>query len=68
MKSHINLSLKNKKAIVYNLVVSLGNMNISIKKTDPAMSKEETLTLFNELNGCIKAPISTHVDKDILGD
>jgi hypothetical protein len=55
-----NTLTEEQQAIVYNLVLSLGNMNISIKESKPEMSKDEKLTLFNELNGCIK--VTKNVD------
>ena len=47
------------QAIVYNLVVSLKNMNEN-RHEESEMSKEETMKLFNDLSGCIKS--ETHVD------
>jgi len=49
-----NTLTEEQQAIVYNLVISLGNMNVSINQQSPAISKEEKLALYNELNGCIK--------------
>ena len=49
-----NTLTEEQQAIVYNLVISLGNMNVSINQQSPAMSKEEKLALYNELNVCIK--------------
>ena len=45
---------REQQQIVYNLVISLGNMNLSVRKPEPVMSKEEKLALFNKLAGCIK--------------
>ena len=45
---------KEQQAFVYNMIISLSNLNISLRNPVPAMSKNEKLALFNELNGCIK--------------
>lgn len=61
-----NTLTEEQQAIVYNLVISLGNLNISVKESAPAMSKEEKLALFNELNGCIKASKNVDARKEYL--
>ncbi len=43
------------QTIIYNLVVSLGNMNEKKHEEKGGMSKEETMRLFEKFNGCIKS-------------
>ena len=50
-----NTLTEEQQAIVYNLVISLRNMNLSLKNPVAVMSKDEKLALFNELTGCVKA-------------
>ena len=54
------------QAIVYNLVVSLGNMNENKHEEKNGMSKEETMRLFNDLSGCIKSETQIDARKEYL--
>lgn len=54
------------QAIVYNLVVSLGNMNGNRHKEKGGMSEEETMRLFNDLSGCIKSETQIDARKEYL--
>ncbi|MBR4531260.1 hypothetical protein IKO70_02470 [bacterium] len=54
------------QAIVYNLVVSLGNMNENKHEEKGGMSKEETMRLFNDLSGCIKSETQIDARKEYL--
>ena len=54
------------QAIVYNLVVSLGNMNENRHKEKGGMSEEETMRLFEKFNGCIKSDKPIDARKEYL--
>ncbi len=54
------------QAIVYNLVVSLGNMNENRHKEKIGMSEEETMRLFNDLSGCIKSETQIDARKETV--
>ena len=64
-KTYKTLTME-QQTIVYNLVISLGNMNISTKKAEPEMSKEEKLALFEKFNGCLKVPDGFDAKKEYL--
>ena len=53
------------QAIVYNLVVSLRNMNEN-RYEESEMSKEETMRLFNDLSGCIKSETPVDARREYL--
>ena len=44
------------QTIVYNLVISLGNMNVSMNNHSPVMSKDKKLTLFEKFKGSMRVP------------
>ena len=54
------------QAIVYTLVLSLGNMNVSTKQSDKIMSKKEKLDLFEKFNGSMKVPADFDPKKEYL--
>ena len=62
----LNALTTEQQTIIYNLVVSLGNMNENNQKEKSEMSKEETMKLFNDLSGCIKSETPIDARKEYL--
>ena len=53
------------QTIVYNLVISLGNMNSRLNKEN-GMNKDEKLALFQKFKGSLKEPEGVDAKKEYL--